>query len=107
MSNAAAAGLYFPPTTAFPIRRDDDEFTRERKPPTPRRPPAEPEGKKKRPTEPAEPGDEAGEVSWMAGLSNRLSAYSLADEDQESAPSEAAVRRRDGREHRGLTSGAR
>ena len=25
----------------------------------------------------------------MAGLSNRLSAYSLSDEDQESAPSEA------------------
>jgi len=25
----------------------------------------------------------------MAGLSNRLSAYSLADEDRESAPSEA------------------
>ena len=91
VSNAAAAGLYFPPTTAFPIRRDDDgeELTRERKPSAPRRPPAEPGGKKKRATEPAEPGDEAGEVGWMAGLSNRLSAYSLADEDRESAPSEA------------------
>ena len=29
----------------------------------------------------AEPGDESEEVSWMEGLSNRLSAYSLAGEE--------------------------
>jgi hypothetical protein len=82
-SNASSAGLYFPPTTAFPIRRDDDEYdpVREKRAPR-RRPPAE-VGKSKRSTEPAEPGDEGGEVGWMAGLSNRLSAYSLADEEAE------------------------
>jgi hypothetical protein len=78
MSNAA--GLYFPPTTAFPIPRDDDDPPRGAKRPPRPRPAAEP-GKSKRSTEPAEPGDEANEVSWMAGLSNRLSAYSLSDED--------------------------
>jgi len=87
-SNAASAGIYFPPTTAFPIRRDDDE------PPRPRTQPSRPRaagdpgkgdaGKKKRSTEPAEPGDEGTEVGWMAGLSGRLSAYSLSDEDAES-----------------------
>ena len=37
-------------------------------------------GKAKRASQPAEPGDESSGVDWMAGLSNRLSAYSLADE---------------------------
>jgi acyl-coenzyme A synthetase/AMP-(fatty) acid ligase len=96
MSNAASAGIYFPPTTAFPIRRDDDgddeSSTREKRAPRPR-PQAE-LGKAKRSTEPAEPGDEGAEVGWMAGLSNRLSAYSLADEESEledaSSPGDAA-----------------
>jgi hypothetical protein len=79
MSNAEASGLYFPPTTAFPIRRDDDDTPRPKRP-APRRQAAEPP-KGKRSTEPAEPGDEGAEVGWMAGLSNRLSAYSLSDED--------------------------
>ena len=80
-SSASAAGLYFPPTTAFPIPRpdsDDDEAPREPRRAPRRRASAEPA--KPRSTEPAEPGDEGTEVSWMAGLSNRLSAYSLADE---------------------------
>jgi acyl-coenzyme A synthetase/AMP-(fatty) acid ligase len=85
MSNAASAGIYFPPTTAFPIRRDDDgddeSSTREKRAPRPR-PQAE-LGNAKRSTEPAEPGDEGAEVGCKAGLSNRLSAYSLADEESE------------------------
>jgi len=80
MSNAEASGLYFPPTTAFPIRRDDDDDAPRPKRPAPRRQAAEPP-KGKRSTEPAEPGDEGAEVGWMAGLSNRLSAYSLSDEE--------------------------
>ena len=32
----------------------------------------------------AEPGDEGNEVGWMAGLSNRLSAYSLSDDEAQS-----------------------
>ena len=84
MSNAA--GVYFPPTTAFPIRRDDDDDDAPRggkRAPRPR--PAAELGKSKRSAEPAEPGDEGNEVSWMAGLSNRLSAYSLSDEGAQSA----------------------
>ena len=94
MSNAASAGIYFPPTTAFPIRRDDDEAPRQRKQPSRPRPVDDPGkddvGKKKRPTEPAEPGDEGNEVGWMAGLSGRLSAYSLSDEDARSDAADAA-----------------
>ena len=84
MSNAA--GLYFPPTTAFPIPRDDDDGDAPRggkRAPRPR--PAAELGKSKRSTEPAEPGDEGNEVGWMAGLSNRLSAYSLSDDEAQSA----------------------
>ena len=84
MSNAA--GVYFPPTTAFPIPRDDDDDDAPRggkRAPRPR--PAAELGKSKRSTEPAEPGDEGNEVGWMAGLSNRLSAYSLSDDEAQSA----------------------
>jgi hypothetical protein len=92
-SNASLAGIYFPPTTAFPVRRDDDEAPTQRRQPSRPRPNAEPEnneaGKKKRSTEPAEPGDETTEVGWMAGLSGRLSAYSLADEDAGSGADES------------------
>jgi acyl-coenzyme A synthetase/AMP-(fatty) acid ligase len=81
-SNASVAGIYFPPTTAFPIRRDDDDGpVRDKRAPRPR--PAADLNNSKRSSEPAEPGDEGAEAGWMAGLSNRLSAYSLADEDAE------------------------
>ena len=83
MSNASAAGLYFPPTTAFPIRRDDDDDGPARAKRPPRRRPAADPGKSKRSSAPAEPGDEGAEGGWMDGLSNRLSAYSLSDEDPE------------------------
>ncbi|HEU5489515.1 MAG TPA: AMP-binding protein [Gaiellaceae bacterium] len=75
-----AAGIYFPPVTAFPTLpadRDEDEPRESRRTARPR--PAAESGKSK--TEPAEPGDEVGEVGWMAGLSNRLSAYSLSEDD--------------------------
>jgi len=85
-SPSQAAGLYFPPVTAFPTPRPDrdDDDKRERRTPRPR-PPAEIKASK-RSAEPAEPGDETGEADWMEGLSNRLSAYSLSeDEDQAAA----------------------
>ena len=77
-----AAGLYFPPVTAFPVPRADrdDEEPRERSRTPRRRPPAEPKSSKHT-TEAAEPGDEGGEVNWMEGLSNRLSAYSLSEDE--------------------------
>ena len=76
-----AAGLYFPPVTAFPTPRGDrDEEARESRRSARRRPSAEP-GKSKRSTEPAEPGDEAIEAGWMDGLSNRLSTYSLSEDE--------------------------
>ena len=76
-----AAGLNFPPVTAFPtLSADRDDDSRDT-PRAPRRRPAAEVGKPKRSSEPAEPGDETGEVGWMAGLSNRLSAYSLSEDE--------------------------
>jgi acetyl-CoA synthetase len=82
-----APALNFPSAAAFTIpRADRDNESRDSR--TPRiRPPAEP-GKHKRSSNAAEPGDEASEVSWMEGLSNRLSAYSLSEEDEELSASE-------------------
>jgi acyl-coenzyme A synthetase/AMP-(fatty) acid ligase len=88
-SNAAAAGLYFPPTTAFPIPRDDDVRPRTSNKTSRPRPPVDP-NEPKRSTQPAEPGDEGNEVGWMAGLSGRLSAYSLSDEDEQYAEEQSA-----------------
>ena len=85
-SPSEAAGLYFPPVTAFPAPRadrDDDDARDTRRAPRPR-PQAE-HKKSKRSTEPAEPGDEGGEVGWMEGLSNRLSAYSLSEDEAQAA----------------------
>lgn len=90
MSNASAAGIYFPPTTAFPIPRDDNDDGPAREKRAPRRRPAADVNKSKRSSAPAEPGDEGAEAGWMAGLSNRLSAYSLADEDAEPEDEPAA-----------------
>lgn len=81
-----AAGLHFPPVTAFPAPRADrdDEDTRDSRR-TPRRRPAAEPNTSKRSTGPADPGDEGGEIGWMEGLSNRLSAYSLSEEDAQAA----------------------
>ena len=88
----SSSGLYFPPVTAFPAPRDDPDDDQERKrdaPKAPRRRPAPDPGKSKRgKSGAAEPGDEAEEVSWMEGLSNRLSAYSLAEEDGDASSAE-------------------
>jgi acetyl-CoA synthetase len=84
-SEPAAPTLNFPSSTAFSIPRGSREENGEREARSPRpRPQSEP-GKTKRSTEPAEPGDEAQEASWMEGLSNRLSAYSLSGDDEPSA----------------------
>jgi AMP-binding enzyme C-terminal domain len=85
-SPSEAAGLYFPPVTAFPTPRadpDGEDTQQDRRAPR-RRPPAELNASK-RSTEPAEPGDEVGETGWMEGLSNRLSAYSLSEDDESPA----------------------
>ena len=79
---AAPAALSFPSAAAFSIPRvrDDDRETRTAR----SRPQAEAAARKRSP-QPAEPGDEQQEVGWMAGLSNRLSAYSLAEDDDDSS----------------------
>ena len=73
--------LNFPSAAAFTLpRADRDDDSHE--PRIPRlRPPVEP-GKPKRSSNAAEPGDDGAEVSWMEGLSNRLSAYNLSDEQE-------------------------
>jgi acyl-coenzyme A synthetase/AMP-(fatty) acid ligase len=79
-----AAGLYFPPTTAFPTPRPDDEDeSREKRRASRPRPSAELKSSKGS-SQPAEPGDEASEATWMEGLSNRLSAYSLSEDESQS-----------------------
>ena len=87
-SPSEAAGLYFPPVTAFPTPRPTATTTiaQEGRRAPRRRPPTENnDSKAKRSTEPAEPGDELGEIGWMEGLSNRLSAYSLSEDDESPA----------------------
>jgi acetyl-CoA synthetase/medium-chain acyl-CoA synthetase len=78
---ARAAGLNFPSASSIPIPRpnSDGSGTRERR--APRQRPAADTSSSKHSTRPAEPGDEGAEVSWMQGLSNRLSAYSLSEDD--------------------------
>jgi acetyl-CoA synthetase len=88
-ADTVSTELNFPSVTALSISRDDDGAgDRKDRPPSSRRPGGADLGKAKRSSTPAEPGDEMGEVSWMAGLSNRLSAYSLnegeADADESS-----------------------
>jgi acetyl-CoA synthetase/medium-chain acyl-CoA synthetase len=89
-STAEAAGMYFPPVTSFPQLRDDDigaDGQREARKAPRRKPPTDgSKPKKKRSLE--EPGDDAGDAGWMAGLSNRLSAYSLAEEDADEEETE-------------------
>jgi hypothetical protein len=92
-SAGTTAVMYFPPVTSFPLPRDgeddDDDVVRgEARKPKRRRPPAD-AGKAKRKRSLEEPGDETSEASWMAGLSNRLSAYSLAEEGEASEDEDA------------------
>jgi len=88
-------GLGLPPLAAFPTlvkdKAQDEEQDSERAP-RPRRPrpaPAPPSSRKGRRERSAEdPGDEPEAVSWMDGLSSRLRAYSLADEEASAASSQ-------------------
>ncbi len=82
-SPARAAGLNFPSATAIPIPRPnpDGSDTRARRAPRPRRAPDT--SSSKHSTRSAEPGDDGAEVNWMQGLSNRLSAYSLSEDDDQ------------------------
>jgi hypothetical protein len=73
--------LNFPSATAIPIPRPDPDGAEPRERRAPRRRPSADLGASNHSTRPAEPGDEGGEVSWMEGLSNRLSAYSLSEYD--------------------------
>ena len=90
-SPPAPADLSFPPVTSFPAAREDTDPQNERKREATRtsRPRPKPApGKPKRGRSTGEPGDEAEEVGWMEGLSNRLSAYSLAEEESSSDESD-------------------
>ncbi|HEU0246610.1 MAG TPA: AMP-binding protein [Gaiellaceae bacterium] len=81
----AATGLQFPSATSFPTPRSGEdgetEFGRDAHKSPRGRPAAGPGRSKRVRSREAEPGDESEEVSWMEGLSNRLSAYSLAGEE--------------------------
>jgi medium-chain acyl-CoA synthetase len=88
------SGLNFPSVVSFPVPRagadDDDERSRDTPRASRRRPAADQDKGKRGKSGGAEPGDEAEEVSWMQGLSNRLSAYSLSEEDVVSSDDPAA-----------------
>jgi hypothetical protein len=76
------ANLGLPPLSEFPsFVRDEDgadagaaKKSKRRGPEPPKRPPRE--------RSDGEPGDEIAGGDWMAGLSSRLSAYSLSDDDE-------------------------
>jgi acyl-coenzyme A synthetase/AMP-(fatty) acid ligase len=91
-SSDTSTGLNFPSVTEFSIGGEQrTTVDRGERHASPRRPSAGDVGAtKKRSSQPAEPGDEAVEVNWMAGLSNRLSAYSLSEgeADTEARPGE-------------------
>jgi len=87
--DASPASL-FPPVpvldlTAKAGSRDDAD-----RPAAPRTRPAATPGDPKRTGTTAEPGDEAAETSWMQGLSSRLSAYSLGEEQPDRRPGDEA-----------------
>ena len=104
-------GLGLPPLTEFPgVTRDRPPLKRtrpqrdpaqrdtaERGTAEPAERPAEPEKKRRRrrtSRSAGEPGDEQEGMGWMDGLSNRLSAYSLADGGEDAADEEADDRGR-------------
>ena len=89
-------GLALPPLTDFPgTTRDRPPSERprpERGAAEPAERPAEPDNKRRRrrSRSAGEPGDEQEGLGWMDGLSNRLSAYSLADESELAADEDDA-----------------
>jgi acyl-coenzyme A synthetase/AMP-(fatty) acid ligase len=80
--------LGLPPLTEFPGTTPDRPPLKRRRPERsttePSERPAEPDKKRRRrrTRSEGEPGDEEEGMGWMDGLSNRLSAYSLADEGE-------------------------
>ncbi len=86
--------LGLPPLTEFPDRtRDDPSPKRTRQPERRTADPGtpEPEKKRKHGRSAGEPGDVEDDTGWMDGLSSRLSAYSLAEEEAASTEDEAAA----------------
>jgi len=83
--------LGLPPLADFPAPGKPDSEEEEPAPKsnrrTRRRPAAAPERRGRRAHSAGEPGDEQEAVDWMDGLSSRLSAYSLSD-DESSTPAE-------------------
>ena len=73
------ADLGLPPVTDFPSADDTSEPRKSRKPS--RRAAPTSKSKPTRGSSTGEPGDEPQEVSWMQGLSTRLSAYSLGEDE--------------------------
>ena len=89
--------LGLPPLTEFPGTAPDrpplKRMRPERNIAEPSERPAEPDKKRRRrrTRTAGEPGDEPEGLGWMDGLSNRLSAYSLADESEEAATDDDKV----------------
>jgi hypothetical protein len=90
--------LGLPPLSEFPGASRDDSTAR----PTLQRPERQTEAldnaneppkrrNRKSKAKAAEPGDEVEPMTWMDGLSSRLSAYSLADEEAAAAAAAAAA----------------
>jgi hypothetical protein len=78
----APTGLNFPSSAAFTIPHRESAGSDPTEPRVARpRLQAEPDPSK-RPTTPAEPGDEGTEIDWMQGLSNRLNAYGFSEDEQ-------------------------
>ena len=86
-SEASSTELNFPSVASFSISGDRTTVDRGDRPSAPRRTSGADAGTpKKRSSQPAEPGDESSETGWMAGLSNRLSAYSLSEGEEQAEP---------------------
>jgi acyl-coenzyme A synthetase/AMP-(fatty) acid ligase len=77
-------GLGFPPVTELILDRDVEHAPAQERDAKPRREREAADrrgGKDRRRRSNHEPGDESDETDWMQGLSNRLSAYSLSEEE--------------------------
>ncbi len=86
-----STGLGFPPITELILARDGEPplaQENEKKAPPDRTPQERRTGKERRGRSSYEPGDENDETGWMQGLSNRLSAYSLSEDDSSPEPDE-------------------
>jgi hypothetical protein len=78
-------GLGLRPVSFKLERNESDRVGAPKRPRQATPPPTDEKNKDRRTRSTGEPGDELGEVDWMGGLSTRLSAYSLSQEDEDAA----------------------